>query len=312
MRTSESKIKAIVTMPPYAPYIDEVLQHPYVLGIRLNIVMPLKETKEETLLRLQGLCDKFGKQFWVDLKGRQLRVKNFSVAPYTAIELSHEIEVITPCRAYFSSRNESAVILETDGNKLIMQDGPRRVIGPGESVTIPHPSLEIKGLFPEEDLHYIEAAKKAGVHQYMLSFVESSRDSASLLELDAAASIVEKIESERGISYVRNSYDGKRRLMAARGDMFLELPWPHRIIEALELIVMKDSKAIAASRIFDSLAKYSEPTCEEIGDFDNLIRMGYKTTMLGDEVCFNRDSVIAALNLMQSLSCAHEKTIMPK
>ena len=33
-------MKAIVTMPPYAPYLEEVAQHPIVSGIRLNTVMP--------------------------------------------------------------------------------------------------------------------------------------------------------------------------------------------------------------------------------------------------------------------------------
>ena len=45
-------IRAVVTMPPYAPHMEEVLRHPLVLGIRLNTVMPVKETLESLLFRL--------------------------------------------------------------------------------------------------------------------------------------------------------------------------------------------------------------------------------------------------------------------
>src|SRR3989338_9101806 len=127
-----SDIKAIVTIPPYAPFIDEVVAHPAVSGVRLNTVMPTKGALEDLLKRLQ---DQVGdKELWIDLKCRQLRVKSYGVPPFTEIELSHRIEVYTPCDVYFSDRNEKARILEVEGNKLIMESGPRRVVGPGESV----------------------------------------------------------------------------------------------------------------------------------------------------------------------------------
>lgn len=69
----------------------------------------------------------------------------------------------------------------------------------------------------------------------------------------------------------------------------------------MEKIVQKDPNAIVASRLFDSLARSLEPSCADIGDVDNLMRMGYQTFMFGDHVCMNRNSIISALNLLKAM-----------
>ncbi len=318
----KSKIErtAIATMPPYAPYLDEVINHPVVSGIRLNTVMPLKESYEEALKRLNNKIQEQGKDLWIDLKCRQLRVKEFGVPPYTAITLSHNIDVYTPCKAYFSSRNEVATILQVDGNKLIMQEGPRRVLGPGESVTITHPTLKIEGYLTDTDKRYIEAANKVGLNKYMLSFVEQNSDFTELRNYVSNAEIVAKIESPKGLQFVKKEFGKdfsdlkfknkgikKDRLMAARGDLYMELHYPHEIVQGLELILNKDEDAIVASRLLESLTSNPEPSCEDIGDVDNLLRMGYKTFMFGDEVCLSRNILVSALNVFSLMARRYEK-----
>jgi hypothetical protein len=298
--------KAIVTIPPYAPYIDDVLNHEFVSGIRLNVVMPIKESEEEILKKLNDKSKRKEKDFWIDLKCRQLRVKNFAVAPYNEIQLSHKIDVFTPCKAYFSDRSEVATILEVNGDKLIMQEGPKRIVGPGESVTIPHPTLRIEGYLTNTDKRYIEAANKIGINNYMLSFVENENDLEDLKKYNGNANIVAKIESMKGLQYVKNQWNNNSRLMAARGDLYMELKWPHKITKSLEIILNKDNNAIAASRILPSLAESPEPSCSDIGDVDNLFRMGYKTLMLGDEVCLKRNTVISALNVLKYMAEGYE------
>lgn len=289
----------IVTSGPYAPYMNEVVRHTIVSGIRLNTIMPVKDPLEDVLKRMHEITQRHAKDLWVDLKYRQLRVKTFGVPPFTEIELTQEITVDTPCRAYFSNGAESAIVLKADKNRLIMQDGPRRVIGPGESVNIPDGNLHVLAGFTDTDKRYIEAMNKLNLHKYMLSFVERKEDVYELHGLDTAAEIVAKIESRKGISYVEQEHDGKTRLMAARGDLFIELRRPHEIIEALETIIAKDENAIVASRILESLTTSMEPSCEDISDIDNLLRMGYRTLMLGDQLCLQRDNVMNALNLLE-------------
>ncbi|MBI4141186.1 hypothetical protein HY485_05095 [Candidatus Woesearchaeota archaeon] len=288
---------AIVTVPPYAPFLDEVAQHKIVSGLRLNTVMPVKEPLENVLKRLQDT----GKQAWIDLKGRQLRTRGYWVPPFTEVCVSHKIDVKTPTTAYFGNGKESATLIGVDGYRLLFLEGPRRVVGPGEAINIPDKSLVIYGGLTNTDKKYIEAATKLGMHDYMLSFVESQTDIAELLRYDNKANIVAKIESKKGLDYVKENYDSKTRLMAARGDLYIEVERPHQILEALEAIVVKDKQAIAASRIFESLAKSAEPTSQDITDAAYLMKIGYQTLMLGDDVCLQRESVIGALNLLEAI-----------
>lgn len=295
-------IDTIVTMPPYAPFLGEVARHPLVSGLRLNTVMPVKESLEEVLKRLQDSAA--GKTIWIDLKGRQLRVVGYATPPFTEITVSHAIKVKTPVTAYFGNGGEEAKLVAVDGNRLIFLDGPKRVVGPGESMNIVDPSLEIDGYLTETDARYVEAAGKVGLHDYMLSYVESSADVAALQTFDAHATIAEKIESLKGIRYVREDYQKAKqsRLMLARGDLYTEVVKPHHILEATELLIAKDAEAIAASRICSSLAESLEPASQDISDIAYLLKVGYKTLMLGDEVCLRRESVLSALNLIQAIA----------
>ncbi|MBS3122708.1 hypothetical protein J4434_07545 [Candidatus Woesearchaeota archaeon] len=300
-------IGAIVTIPPYAPFIREVARHQIVSGLRLNTVMPIKGPLEDMLKRLDDETKNAGnKELWIDLKCRQLRVKEYWVPPYTEIKISHNIKVETPVTAYFSDGNEQATVVEVDGDRLIMLEGPKRVVGPGESINIVHPSLSIEGFLTETDKRYIESACKVGIHNYMLSFTEMQEDIEALYKLDAEAKTVAKIESQKGMNYVKQvcgeNKGVKPRLMAARGDLYVELSKPHEIIDAVETILKKDKDAIVASRLFNSFSHSLEPTCSDISDVDNLLRMGYKTFMLGDDICMRRESLLSALNLFSAMA----------
>ena len=298
---------AIVTMPPYAPHLAVVLRHPFVSGIRLNTVMPLeRETPVAVVDRLAGEAQRFGKTLYVDLKTRQLRVKGLAVPPFTQVELTHKITVRTPTTAYFGHGDERTLVLAVEGNRLILATGPQRGVGPGEAVNIPDPSLRVDGFFTESDLAYIDASAKVGAHDYMLSFTEDAADISALLARDDAARPVAKIESERGLAYVQSGWRGEARLMAARGDLFVQIP-PHRINDELEAIVRKDSTAIVGSRLLESLAQSDTPSCEDIGDVGNLLRTGFSTFMFGDQIAFHYERILSGLNLVELLAMTYER-----
>ncbi len=292
------KISAIVTVPPYANFLEEVARHPLVSGFRLNTVMPLKESPREALARLS----KFGPPLWVDLKGRQLRVATPAIPPFTEIKLSHKINVHTPVDAFFSDGNERARVAAVDGDRLIMEDGPRRMIGPGESVNIIHPSLEIEGTLTETDKAYLSSMKELGLTRVMLSYVESAADVQEVRDLLPGAEVVLKIESQRGLEFAKRYGAQHGRLMAARGDLYVEVPHPHQIISALRVAINGDKNAILASRLFDSLAWQPVPVSADITDAAYLLEIGYRTFMLGDQICMKRDSVIEALNLLEAIA----------
>jgi hypothetical protein len=300
------RVRAIVTVPPYAPFAAEVARHPIVAGLRLNTVMPIKGEPGPILERLS----KLGVPLWVDLKGRQLRVVGAAIPPFTEVRVSHPVRVAVPTDAFFDDGREHARIVATDGDRLILEDGPRRLIGPGESVNIPDPSLEVLGTLTSTDRGYLAAMRDLGLRHIMLSFVERTEDVDEVLEALPGASLALKIESQRGLDFVKSDVaralferDGRSaRLMAARGDLYVEVVRPHRVIGALRAIIAADPDAIVASRLFPSLARGVIPDSTDIGDVAFLLSLGYRTFMLGEEVCLRRDSVMSALNLLEAVA----------
>jgi hypothetical protein len=291
-------VRAIVTAPPYAAFLDEVATHPLVCGLRLNTVMPVQDGPVEAIERLQA----FGQPLWIDLKGRQLRVVGAAIPPYTEVRLSHPIRVNTPVDAFFSDGSECVRIVAVDGNRLILEDGPRRLIGPGESVNIVHPSLKIEGTLTETDRAYLAAMRNLGLNRVMLSYVENASDVDEVRHLLPGVEMMLKIETQRGLDYARKYGASLGRLMAARGDLYVEVLQPHRVVSALRDVIAADPDAVVASRIFDSLAWHPVPDSADIGDVAYLLSLGYRTFMLGDGVCLRRDSVLAALNLLEKVA----------
>ena len=290
-------VQAIVTTPPYANFLNEVASHPMVCGFRLNTVMPLHDQPRDALLRLQS----YGQPLWVDLKGRQLRVVGAAIPPYTEVHISHRIQVRTPVDAFFSDGRECVRVMAVDGDRLILEDGPRRLVGPGESINIVHPSLEIEGTLTETDRVYLEAMRDLGMKKVMLSYVESPSDIEEVQQYLPDAEVMAKIESRRGLAFASKHGSTYGQLMAARGDLFVEVLRPHNIIGALKEIIVADPDAVAASRLFGSLAFDSVPDSADISDAAFLLSLGYKTFMLGDAVCLKCEPLLAALNLLEAV-----------
>ncbi len=290
-------IDVFVTIPPYASFLNEAVDHPLVSGLRLNTVMPLKDGPREALQRLSAA----GKPLWVDLKGRQLRVVGAAIPPFTEIRVSHPLFVETPAEVFFSDGSERGRIVAVDGDRLILEDGPRRLIGPGESVNIPHPSLRIDGTLTGNDRIYLEAMAEIGLNRVMLSYVEKPEDPAEVGSLLPNAEVLLKIETRRGLAFARKFRNTLGNLVAARGDLFVEVPRPHLMPGVLEEIVRADPRAVVASRIFDSMAVHPVPSSAEINDVAYLFRLGYRRFMLGDAVCLLRDSLIETLNLLAAM-----------
>ena len=90
--------------------------------------------------------------------------------------------------------------------------------------------------------------------------------------------------------------------MAARGDLYVEVLRPHRIVSALRDSITADPEAVVASRILDSLAHYAVPTSADIGDVAFLLSLGYRTFLIGDIVCFQRDALLEVLNLLEAIA----------
>jgi site-specific DNA-methyltransferase (adenine-specific) len=78
-------MKVITTIPPYAPFLPKLADHPAIVGVRLNTVMPIKGSLEDYLKWLKGVMK--DKDIWIDLKCRQIRTSHgfFFKAPESGI-----------------------------------------------------------------------------------------------------------------------------------------------------------------------------------------------------------------------------------
>ena len=121
-------------------------------------------------------------------------------------------------------------------------------------------------------------------------------------ELLPGVEMMLKIESRRGLEFAHRYRGTKGRLMAARGDLYVEVLRPHTIIGALRDIVAADQSAVAGSRLFESLVQHPVPESADIGDAAFLLAIGYRTFLLGDAVCVQRDTTLEALNVLEAVA----------
>ncbi len=305
-------MRAIVTVPPHADFLAAVAAHPSTAGLRLNTIMPVAEPEAAVLSRLAAL----GPPLWVDLKGRQLRVVDAALPPFTTLRLSHAVRCSLPADLFLSDGREHARVIaiaraqgdrlrpadDGFGDQLILDRSPRRLVGPGESVNILAEDLQVEGDLTVGDRRWLAAMAQVGQRRVMLSFVESEADVAGVRALLPDAEVAQKIESRRGLAYARETGGRNGRLVAARGDLFVEVGAPHRILRAMRELIAADPDAIAASRVLSGLAWDPVPTCAELSDLGFLHGLGYRTVMLGDQVCQQEDSVLAALDLLAAAS----------
>ena len=335
-------MKVITTIHPLSPFLTDVIGHPVISGVRLNTVMPMRRPLEVELQRIKDIAG--DKDVWIDLKCRQIRTSHgfffdapshpreiiikdtkyvlndskprtygiVRTPPWAELVITHKIKLDMskgPVKCYLQDGYDSAYIADIiDGNRLIMLDGPKRLVGGGESINILDPSLEIEGFFTETDLEFISAAKNVGIHTYMLSYVEQDSDISDLLALDPDAVILAKVESNKGLEWVSKSYakweaNPNVMLMAARGDLYVEvgIERPDKIIRALRNIIKGDPNAVMASRILTSLRQGPRPTCSDITDIECMRLMGYKTFMVGDDICFDKGSLMLALDILKAI-----------
>ncbi len=292
----------LATIAPYVRHREEIASHPLVGGLRFNTIMPVGEEKTEVLDGLKRIAN--GKRLWIDLKTRQLRITEFSYLPFAYVTINQKIEVDTPCEIHFKDC-VSEIARVVDGNKLILSKRPARVVGAGEPVNILDPSLSIRDFLSENDKAYVKAAKALGIHTYMLSFVEAESDIEELIAEDPEAEVIAKIESTKGLEFVRKEYGqikNRVRLMAARDDLFINMGYAKpRILGALAEIIKADPRAFAASRILTSLEGSEDVSMGDISDLALCSMLGYSRFLLSDGLCFSENGFSKAVKTLSLL-----------
>ena len=289
----------IVTQGPYSSFMEEISNFPFVTGVRLNTIMPIKygtirEKLEEMWARIHH------KDLWIDLKCRQLRVTNFANTPYTSVKISHRISVDLPAYVLFDNGAIEGKLVDIDGYDLILEDYVGRIIGPGESINIKGNNFQYLDdrYLTERDMEFVEAAKLVGIRTFMLSFVHDETDVAHFKNIYNDSTVIAKIEDKKGMANVASIAYDCPAIMVARGDLCVEAS-PRALPGILQHVRQTvGDKAIVGSRLLSSLLTSIIPSCSDMMDIHYLKSMGYTTFMIGDDICFKRDILVQAMNLI--------------
>lgn len=299
------KIELMVTLWPSFPHFSRFAKDKRLSGIRLNSAMISSVELDKELGIINSLNVKT--PLFFDIKGRQLRVAEVHSNPdYLDLTLNHSIKVKIPVVVLFKAGADRALLdrVEDDGKRLIFQGGPKYLVRAGESIHIRHPSLEIGGdLFCDAELEKIEKVRRFGFKCFFLSYVESQRDVDLFFELVGKdAEVKLKIENKRGLDFVNNEFKKipNVSLVAARGDLYVEIDRPHQIMKALKLIIKKDPEAIVGSRILLSVVSEPVPSCSDFLELAWLYDIGYRKMMLCDELCLKEELLATAVNVFDS------------
>lgn len=313
-------MKLALTIPAGVQF-REVAQHSAVEAIRLNTNIPPQKPLEDLLIDMKQQADP--KELWIDLKARQLRIEAYHIEilgdkEIHEITLTHKINLDLPQEMWIDDGKYSGIITRLQKHKtLVVESSLRNKTGlplqkqeepaiiPGMAINIPSKSLEVKGYLTNRDIAYIKAGRDLGLNTVCVSYFERGADLLDILSINPNAKVIAKIESEKGLDFVRGdyatykqAYDKRINLMAARGDLYVEIARPDQIIDACEEIIRQDPDAIFASRIFSSLTDVEKiPECRDLFDIYCGMKMGYKRFLLGDELCLRKESVEAAIGL---------------
>lgn len=252
---------------------------------------------------------------WLDAKGRQLRVEeSISHLDHLELVLNHGIQGLDlPHPIIFKAGEDWATVEKiTDGGKRLhcRADGyPKYRVKPGDSIHFRNPKMTINdSLFTVNEKEKIEKAVKLGYKNFYLSYVECERDVQEFMELVGQnAHIVLKIESQKGLEYVRNTFrkfhrpGGSIRLACARGDLYVEVGMPHEILRAQQTIIDADSFAIVGSRMLLSLFHNNVPACSDVCELGLLKTMGYQHYLLCDDLCKNGPALHRAVDTFSAI-----------
>jgi len=278
--------------------LHEIIEHPLVGGVRFNVGSASPYGPEETLSKIVSLVETNEKKFWLDLKGRQLRIVQWAAPHYGKIILNHSLEVDCPAEVFFRG-DESCEVRFVRDNTIFVEPDPPRAVGAGQAINIHGDNLKIKDYLTSDDIEYLAAACRLGVTNFMLSFVESEDDIDEVTDqidqhlIDFTRDDVElilKIESPLGLELVDRFEKIDKsfcriHLMATRDDMMINIgDNKAAMIPAVKKISEKDAEAIVASRIFSGLENGGSVTMGDWSDLHLMKHFGYKNFMLSDGV----------------------------
>lgn len=295
-----------VTLWPAFPHFSRFSKDKRLQGIRLNsAMMAASEIDDQFEIKKKAATV----PLWFDIKGMQMRIREIICGmdcDHLEFRLNRPIKVKTPCIVNFKAGEDAAELIEVrdGGTHLIFDGGPKFEVRAGESIHIRHPSLEVGGpVFLDYEIEKIQRIVSLGFTRYYLSYVYDQKHVDEFRKLIGKdAQLILKIENREALAWVADKYKAQpnTHLMAARGDLFVEVDYPHDILKACELVISKDPAAFVGSRMLLSCIHSETPSCADFSDLAWLYQIGYRNFLLCDELCLKENLMARAANVFES------------
>lgn len=294
-----------VTLWPAFSHFSRFSKDSRVQGIRLNsAMMAASEIDDDFVFKKKEATV----PLWFDIKGMQLRIREIvcdEKIDHLEFIINRPVSCKTPCAVFFKAGEDCGKLIEIrDGVHFIFEGGPKYIVRPGESIHIKDPNLHVGGpVFLDYELEKIERVKSLGFSKWYLSYVYQQNhidEFRNIIGKDAE--LILKIENKDGLKFIANKYSktNNTRLMAARGDLFIELDWAHEIMQACKLVIEKDPSAFVGSRMLLSLVNSNIPSCSDLTELAWLYDVGFRNFLLCDELCLKENMLGAATNVFQA------------
>ena len=290
-----------VTLWPAFPHFGKFARDNRVQGIRLNSAMMEASEIDDSFVH-QARKSKV--PLWFDIKAMQMRVQEVvcdHACDHLEFKLNRPVKVSqTPFPVWFKAGEDCGECIEIrDGNHFIFEGGPNYEVRRGESIHIRDPELKVGGtVFLDYELEKIKKVVDMGFDRFYLSYVydQSHVDEFRKL-IGPDAELILKIENKWGLDWIADwTPQPHTHLMAARGDLYIEIDQPHQMMKACKLIIDKDPGAYVGSRMLLSLVEQSVPKCADFSDLAWLYDIGYRNMLLCDELCLKDDLLSRAVN----------------
>jgi pyruvate kinase len=213
-------------------------------------------------------------------------------------------------------------VMSKDINSVVCEVIQGGAIRSRQGVNLPGVNLSIKTLQPHDIVH-AKWAVTAGIDFIGLSFVRSADDIHELREIMAETAhqntglfgeiphIIAKIEKQEAVDNIEEITDTANGIMAARGDLGVELDIA-RIATVQKMIIdtcrRKLKPVIVATQMLESMHTHTIPTRAEATDVANAILDGADATMLSGETAVG-DYPVETVQMMNRIAVETEKFI---
>jgi len=301
-----------VTLWPAFPHFPRFSQDDRLDGIRLNsAMMDAAEIDDDFNTKVEAATI----PLWFDIKGMQLRIrevltdhktdKHLEIILNRPIILDRKVSHFQPCIIEFKAGEDAAkcIAMEDGGKRLVFESWPKFEVRAGESIHVREPHTTDGPVFLPYEIEKIEKIVALGFNNFYLSYVWDQRHVDEFREyIGKDAQLRLKIENPRGLNWVSSGWrpQANTNLVAARGDLYVEIDYPHQIMQACKLIIGADPGATVGSRMLLSLVTQNYPRCADLSDLSWLYDIGYRNFLLCDELCLKENLMATCVNIFDA------------